>query len=420
MHVVFIGLNYWPEQTGIAPYTTSLASGLAEKGWGVRVVTGYPHYPMWRVSGKYRGLKMTEVIAGVALTRLRPFVPSRPTGLKRLLMEISFGLSTLFTSWGKPDVVVLVSPALFAVALAQLRARFLPGRPAVVVWVQDIYTCGVTETGVMGTKGANLVAKIESAVLNRADLVVVIHDRFKRFLVSSLGVGASNIEVVRNWTHMSPTLGLENRDRMRAQFGWGDETVVLHAGNMGAKQALENVIDSARLADAAGARIRFVLLGNGNQRDNLKGLAQDVIRLDFMDSLDEADFKGVLAAADVLLVNEKAGVTEMAVPSKLTSYFASTRPVLVASGEGSITAEELADANAGVRVDAGDPESLLKEALALGNDPKRAEFLGQNGAEFQARVLSEDTAISRFTEILTALALRGRQAPAVRDLQGIS
>ena len=407
MQVTIVGLNYWPELTGNAPYTTSLAAGLAERGWRVRTVTGYPHYPMWRVPTEYRGLRMMENISGVAVTRLRPYVPTKPSGLRRLLMEISFGLSSVFTSWGNSQIVILVSPALFAVAIAQIKARMLPSRPAVVVWVQDIYSLGVAETGAMGSRGARMIAKVESFILQRADRVVVIHDRFKRYLTNSLGIDATSIDVVRNWTHLRLASRPIDRQKYRSKFGWSDEIIVLHAGNMGVKQALENVVEAARLADLSGSGIRFILLGDGNQRSHLETVSRDVTRLEFLDSLDDEDFKGALAAADILLVNEKAGVSEMAVPSKLTSYFTSGRPVLVASGADSITSEELSASAAGVRVDAGDPASLLREALSLGLDTTRAEALGRNGLAFQVRVLSEEAAISRYAALLSNLVLLG-------------
>jgi colanic acid biosynthesis glycosyl transferase WcaI len=182
--------------------------------------------------------------------------------------------------------------------------------------------------------------------------------------------------------------------------------VVLHAGNMGAKQALENVVEAARIADQDAAAVRFVLLGNGNQRDSLFTLGSGIDRLEFLNSLNDEDFQGAMAAADILLVNEKPGVTEMAVPSKLTSYFAAARPVIAATDEGSITAEEVESARAGIRVNAGDPRELLRESLALGSDPARSEEFGINGALFQQQVLSAEAAISNYAEIITSQSVK--------------
>jgi len=259
----------------------------------------------------------------------------------------------------------------------------------------------------MGDGGASMMKRIEGHVLRRADRVVVIHDRFKQVLVSSLDVRPDVIEVVRNWTHLKPMD--VDRKFYRDKFGWGSEVVVLHAGNMGAKQALENVVEAARAADVKAASVRFVLLGNGNQREALEVLGEGVTRLDFMNSLDDEDFQGAMAAADILLVNEKPGVTEMAVPSKLTSYFSAQRPVIVATDAGSITAEEIETAGAGVRVDAGDPIALLEAALELGSNVDRADEFGRNGAAFQSRVLSPGAAIARYAEIISTLAGQKRR-----------
>lgn len=48
------GINYAPEETGIAPYTTGLAEHLAASGHRVSVATGLPHYPAWDVPDGYR------------------------------------------------------------------------------------------------------------------------------------------------------------------------------------------------------------------------------------------------------------------------------------------------------------------------------------------------------------------------------
>lgn len=400
--VTIVGLNYIPEPTGIAPYTSGLAAGLVGKGWSVRAITAFPHYPAWKITDGYSGRVIRESRDGVDVIRLRPFIPKVLSGVKRALFELFFGVSASCRSWGSPDVVVLVSPALFATAIALIRARFSPKRPPVVIWVQDLYSLGVAETGALGARGARVMTALEGAVLRRANSVVVIHDRFRRHVESTLRVPSHKVSVVRNWTHLRPIL--VDRAEHRKKLGWADETVVLHAGNMGAKQALENVVDAARLADSRGDKVRFVLLGNGNQRRSLEALGQGVARLQFIDSLDDEHFQGAMAAADILLVNEKSGVAEMAVPSKLTSYFAAGRPVIVATDLGSITSEEVEAAGAGMRVDAEDPIALLDAALSLGADGDSAERYGAAGTAYQRRILSQPHAISHYADIITGLA----------------
>lgn len=409
LRITILGLNYSPEPTGNAPYTSSLAEGLAAAGHSVRVVTGYPHYPEWKVKEGYSGWASSEVINGVAVDRLRHYVPPTTSTLGRMHMELSFGVRLLFARWHKPDVVLLVSPALFSSALALLRVRCRRDRPAVGIWVQDLYSRGIVETGTGGGRAAHVAASIESLILRSADGVVAIHDRFKRHIVDALGVSEGDVRVIRNWTHLpaSPTTG---RKELRARLGWAaDDVVVLHAGNMGKKQGLGNVVNAARLAQKRQSRVRFVLMGDGNQRTALEAMAHGLTNLQFIRPLPDQDFMQALAAADVLLVNELPGVKDMAVPSKLTSYFNAGRPVIAATDAESVTALEISASRGGVRVDAADPEALLDAAEALSADSDAAKKLGSEGLRFRHETLSERVAIGHYDDFVSSLASsRGR------------
>jgi colanic acid biosynthesis glycosyl transferase WcaI len=48
--IAVVGINYAPETSGIAPYTTEMCEFLASAGAEVTVLTGIPHYPEWRVT----------------------------------------------------------------------------------------------------------------------------------------------------------------------------------------------------------------------------------------------------------------------------------------------------------------------------------------------------------------------------------
>jgi glycosyltransferase involved in cell wall biosynthesis len=310
----------------------------------------------------------------------------------------------MFTRWYAPDVVLLVSPALFSSAIARWKARFLVRRP-IGTWVQDLYSLGIVETGVGGGRVAAIVARVERQVLRDSDGVAAIHDRFAAVMTERLGVDPASITVIRNWTHLPPA-PVVDAAAVRARHGWGDETVVLHAGNQGAKQALENVVAAARIADDRALPIRFVLLGDGNQRDELETLSIGISRIQFISPLPGIEFQEAMAGSDVLLVNERVGVTEMAVPSKLTSYFSMGKPVLAATDEGSVTAGEIAASEGGIRVDAGRPIALLEAIRSLADDPDRARALGEAGRRFMERTLSEAAAVDRYEAWLASLSAR--------------
>lgn len=401
--LVFVGLNYPPEPTGIAPYTGGLAERVAGAGVDASVVTAFPHYPAWTFGSEMPPRTSTELVNGVRVTRLRHVLPKKPIGVLRLLSELSFGLRAALASWRGPDVVVLVSPALFSSAVAMLRIRLARRRLSSVTWVQDLYSLGLEETGRGGGLASKVVRRVESWLLRRSDAVVVIHDRFKQHVVRELGVSEDRVIVIRNWSHVGAPAQVD-RTAVRDRLGWKpDEVVVLHAGNMGVKQGLENVVDAARLADERDEAVRFVLLGGGNQRARLQRLGADVERLDFLDSLPDDEFIEAMNSADVLLVNESPGISGMAVPSKLTSYFSTGLPVLAATEPGSVTESEVLTAGAGRAVRAGDPEALLAATVEMGADHETAQEFGRSARAFLREHLTADAAVSRFSALFQSL-----------------
>lgn len=402
MRLAIIGINYYPEPTGIAPYAAGAAEGLTASGDEVVVITGYPHYPQWRIAEGYSGSSCKELINGVRVLRLRHPVPAEAKVVGRSLMEVTFGLRAALHSWFGAQVVLAPTPALLSTALVVARARLT--RCASVVWVQDIYTLSATQTG-NATGLAGLIRTVESWTLRHASRVIVIHDRFADYITTELGIDPTKVDVVRNWSHLE-----ENHTprtlQERRKLGWADsDIVVLHAGNMGAKQNLDSVVRAAQLAQARGSQVRFVLLGDGHRRKALEAMGASA-NLQFIDPLPDDEFAAALANADILLVNELPGMTEMSVPSKLTTYFSTGRPLLAAVDAGSVTAAEVEAAGAGLRIEPDDPEALLAGAEKLAADPARGRQLGESGLAYRRAKLSAAAAIAGISHSLKLASQR--------------
>jgi glycosyltransferase involved in cell wall biosynthesis len=251
-------------------------------------------------------------------------------------------------------------------------------------------------------RSAALAAKLERWLLNRADGIVAVHENFARDL-ADLGVDPGLVTVIPNWSHIG--CAVQNRDEARQQLGWRpDEIIALHAGNMGVKQGLENVVHAARFAGGEVPTVRFVLLGNGGQRRRLATAAGGVSNIAFLDPVPSGRFEEVLAAADVLVLNEAAGVAQMSAPSKLTSYFSAGLPVVAATHPSSAASREIERSGAGVRVDPGAPRALYEAVLAVGRDPARARRLGSAGKCYAEKHLNVERASHAYQEWVEALA----------------
>jgi glycosyltransferase involved in cell wall biosynthesis len=172
---------------------------------------------------------------------------------------------------------------------------------------------------------------------------------------------------------------------------------------MGLKQGLENVIEAARLAEQRGEPIRFVLMGDGSQRRALEGLGGGLSTLEFLPPVPLEDYADTLAAADVLVINERVGVHDMSLPSKLTSYFTAGRPVVAAVDPEGATAREIALAGGGLTVRGGKPELLLAAVARLAANPDLARILGGRGRSYAKSRLNKDEALDRLRSFTQAL-----------------
>jgi colanic acid biosynthesis glycosyl transferase WcaI len=411
-HVLFTAVNYWPEPSGNAPYTTALAECLVAAGHQVTVVTGFPHYPSWRVGSGYEGhVRQTEIVAGVRVLRRRHFVPSSQSVVTRALYEATFLLHGLASRPVEADVVVGVVPSLGGAALARLFAARWHAPYGVIV--QDLVGPAAAQSGMpSGGRVAGVIARLESWSLARARRVAIVSPSFAPYL-RSIGVASERIVQLPNWTlHQPPAI---DKDAARDQFGWAHAHVVLHAGNMGLKQGLEQLLDAAELARTAAPGLRFVLLGDGNQRALLQRAAAHLANVEFLPSQADDAYASALAAADVLILSERPTVADMSLPSKLTAYCAAGRPIVAAVREGGATFDEVRRSGAGVTVPAGDAKALLEAITRLAGDAELARQFGAAGANYARTTLGAASGLERgrmFVEGLLAASKQTSEAAA--------
>lgn len=394
--LLLVSTNYAPEHAGIGPYATQIAEHWAGSGHETHVLTGMPHYPSWSLDPAYAGVwRRTEHLRGVVVHRRRHTVPPRQTAVRRALFEGTILLHGIAAPprMGRPDAVLAQLPSLAGGVLgARLAARW---RVPYIPVVQDLMGAAAAQSGIRGGDRAAAVAqRAESYALRRGRLVGVIHETFVE-PVRAMGVDPGRIRVVPNWSHVpGPSRA---RAETRKRLGWAEgETVLLHSGNMGLKQGLDVLVDAARRDPA----VRVVLMGDGNQRDALGRAADGIPNLDFLPPAGDDEFPDILAAADVLAVTQRASVLDMSVPSKLTSYFASGRPVVASVAAEGGTALEVLRSGAGVLVPPEDPDDLLKAVRRLAEDPAGADALGAAGPRHVTAHLSRADGLARIDALI--------------------
>ena len=395
--VLLVTTNYWPEPTGIAVYTTDLAEMLKDEGFEVSVLTSLPHYPWWKVPNEFAHL--TEGISeheSVEVIRANHLVPPKMNALIRIRFETSLWWNlrrvSKFLLSKDFDVVIACIPTVAAGVVGRRIAKKL-GIPFGLI-VQDLSGAGAKQSGL---RGGALISKlalaVEGTALHGASNLVVVSPAM-RDVVVGLGIEKSKITQITNYSARS--IEISDKRASRKKFGWGlDVFVVIHTGNLGAKQDLENVV---RAADALhdDSKIKIYLVGHGNQEARLKELCKGKSNIRIIPAVSDADYSTLLSAADLLLVNERPTQMEMSLPSKLTSYLYSERPVIAAVPRGGATWKFL-DGIAEL-VEAGNPKALADSIIKLQNDSAKMKKLAMDGLAFAKANLEPSVGRAKYLE----------------------
>jgi glycosyltransferase involved in cell wall biosynthesis len=320
-------------------------------------------------------------------------------------MEVSFGLNVSMKEKLNSEVVVLISPALVSSALVLIKKRITRNKTKTVLWVQDLYEQGLKETASGGKLSSFVVGQIENWLLRSVDQVVFAHAAFELAKPELTGSGRF-VTSIPNWSQFSYQPN-EDSETTRKKYSLNSNRLVLHIGNMGVKQGLENVVSSALEAERRKLPLHFLLVGSGNQIENLKKLAGTCQNISFIPPVSEQELSNLLNTANILLVNEKPGVKEMSMPSKLTTYFQTGIPVLVCAEPDSIAAREIKTHDIGFWVQSGTPGALLKAVLDL--DLVHASKVAMSAKDFAEKNLGKAPAVEKFVSLLERELEQGRK-----------
>lgn len=386
MNILFHGINYWPDETGIAVFTTARAEYLASRGHHVTVSTGFPYYPSWKIPEAYRGrLFDRETRNGVTIDRSFMYVPRRVTSLRRVFHEASFiATSTLRMLAGRrPDLIFSVSPPLGLGMSAFFLSRLW--KTPYVFHVADLQPDAAAELGMLreGRLLRTLYA-VERVAYRKAALVATLTEAMRDRIVSK-GVPASKIVLFSDWAN--PDLfkipSEEGGRSFRARHGLGNNLLVTHSGNMGVKQGLEVILEAAALS-ANTPGITWLLVGDGAMRERLmqRANAQRINNLKFLPLLSTDEFRQMLSAADICLITQQKAVADIVFPSKVMTLMAASRPIVASLSLGSEVARVLRESGAGEIVTPENPEALRDAVLGLMNDSRRRLAMGPKGRDY--------------------------------------
>ena len=394
MKILLYGINYLPEPVGIGKYTGELATWLAKRGHTVHVVTAQPYFPSWRLGNGDNSVRNAYGHGcqdGVEVWRCPLWVPRRPSGLTRLLHLASFALTSLPVvlaqrNW-RPNVVISVAPAFFCAPGALLLNRLCGTSGRSWLHIQDFELDAAFELGLLrGAWLRGLAERWEQRTLRGFDRVSTISEAMAR-RVAQKGVAPERVVLLPNWVDLEAIRPQSPAERVtnpyRQELGLPEGAVVLqYSGSMNKKQGLELLVAVIHeLSDLP--NLIWLLAGEGPTKEALAQATAGLNQVRLLPLQPAARLNDWLNLADVHLLPQKAGATDLVLPSKLLGILASGRP-LVASSAASSELGQLAE-RAGLRVEPEDPRAFAAAVRRLVSDPDLRRERGT-----RARTIAEE------------------------------
>ena len=381
MKILVSSINFAPDHSGIALYSTDLPVFLAEKGHKVTVVTGFPYYPQWKKRPEdTRKFFAKELFQSVKVLRGYLYIPKSVTTIKRILHEISFSFFAFlnFLRAGRQDCIIIVSPPILLGLIGVFFQKIW--RCKLIMHIQDMPTEAVQALGMIKNNSVvGIITLIENYIYRESNWIATITHGMFQTLVQR-GVEKNKLEIFYNWIDVKKASTPIPKGNFRSKFKpLRNKFLVAYAGNLGIKQGVDSLLKiAAELKNDNG--IHFLIIGDGADKSRLieisKGLA--LTNVSFISFLSQHEYFEMLEDLDVSYVSQRSGTGNIFFPSKLLGIMAKSKPLLIAADPDSELSNFIKKNECGIVTAFDDTKTQVEAVLKFYKNPNEIFTTGQN------------------------------------------
>ena len=347
---------YWGTYDSDYPRNRILMAGLRASGVEVREC----HFPLWKDTSQKLGHARSAW--------LRP-------GLLLRWARAYGSLSARFLTSPRPDFLFVGYSGHFDVFPAWVLSR-LRRVPLIFDAFLSLYDSLVLDRSAVAREGpkAKFLAWVDRTACRLADRVLLDTRAHVEFFRETFALRAEKFWVL--------PIGADDRvfRPEAASPRNGRPYTVLHFGRYIPLHGLETVVRAARLLEENGVPCRFLLVGDGEERDKVEALASGlgVRSLEFRGSESPESLAATIRESDLCLgIFGETGKASRVVPNKVYEALAAGKPVI--TGDSPAARELLTDGVDCLLCRRGDPAALADAILRLRNDGAMAERLALAG-----------------------------------------
>lgn len=297
------------------------------------------------------------------------------------------------------DVIYINTWPLFGQYFA-IRAAKTFDLPA-IVHVQDIYPEAlIAKIPFLKKIIFKLLLPIDKYVQQNAAKVITISDGMRSMLLKTRVLNEEKVKVVFNWQNEERFIVYHQNKKIRTPDRF---FTFMFLGSLNHTAAVHILIKAFLDVDLINTRL--IIAGNGPEKRNLISLTESSgnSNIEFRDAPIEK-IQEIQDQADVLLLSLNKGAAQFALPSKLTAYLFSKKPVIASVDEDSDTSKIVLNANCGWVVP---PENIKRLTVAMKNaaqmKQERLILLGNNGFNYALENFSRSVNLNQITAIIESL-----------------
>lgn len=339
--ILICGINYFPEQVGIGKYTFEMSSWLARNGFEVKVITANKYFPDWNLeTNNYK----YEKIEGVDVIRCPIWVPKNPKGISRIIHLLSFVITSFpplvkNIFWG-PNLLTLIAPSLLSAPIVLIFKLFL-SKKKFKSWIhiQDFEIDVAFNLGILkGILIKKVALFLEYKILNQFDIVSTIskgmvEKAFKK------GINKNKVKLFPNWFDFD-SYDLNNMSsRLQTKYFFfkklfKDKIVLMYSGSMNKKQNFDLLVECIKYFQE-NKKILWVISGSGPSKTLFKEQVKNYKNVKIYNLQPAYFFNHWLSLADIHLLPQKRGISNLVLPSKIIAILASSKPVIACTEKNS-------------------------------------------------------------------------------------
>lgn len=380
-----------------------MAKFLQTHGHELVIVASDLNYQTGKRTIERKGIFAEQNIEGVKILRSYIYPALHHSYFWRVISFFSFMFSSIYTALQVRDVDLILgtTPPIFQAVSAWFVA-WIRRKPFLLevrdLWPEFGISMGVLKNPVV----IGLARWLEKFLYNHATHILVNSPAYKEYMINK-NVPENKITFIPYGTDIDMFNPNIDGSSIRKELNLEDKFIVLYAGALGQANDIDTILRAAKRLNENN-KIRFVLFGDGKERERLRNKANELnlSNVIFAGVRAKKEMPRVIASADVCLaILQDIPMFRTTYPNKVFDYMAAGRAtVLVIDG---ITRDLIESSYGGVFVQPNDDKGVADVVLDLSQNADIVKQMGLNARAFLVGHLNREDKLNETLVLLESL-----------------